>query len=64
MRRRMQIRRFSREGIMGCVVCASQEMGLSREQTEGVLDLLAGELDVSSDSDAVKALEDFYSDEL
>ena len=49
---------------MGCVVCASQEMGLSREQTEGVLDLLAGELDVSSDSDAVKALEDFYSDEL
>jgi len=63
-----KMRRFTREGIMGCVVLAlkgsENELHLKREQTQDILDLLAGELDTVSNNDAETALADFYPDNL
>ena len=60
--------RFTREGIMGCVILVlkelEDEMPLSREQIQDILDLLAGELDTTSNANAENALADFYPDDL
>lgn len=60
--------KFTREGILGCVVYTLEELKdeipLSREQIQDILDIMAGELDTTSNKDAEKNLGNFYSDNL